>query len=188
MARILSATARLVERGGVGAVNTNAIARLARLPVGTLYQFFPNRDAVLQALLQTQLAAFDEVLWPLLAPSEDEQPLEQQIDRIVDALAKAYLQVPGLAPLMRALRSEPTFEAVSQKNNEVVAEALGVLIRRRMRSTSKRRALAIATTAVQAGDGVLMLWLQTREKALLEELKAMFRAYGRELLSRSEHE
>lgn len=138
--------------------------------------------------MRSQLDAFDEALWPLLAPSEDEQPLGKQVERIVDALAKAYLQVPGLAPLLRALRHEDQFAAVSTKNNELVAAGLAELIRRRMKGVSKKRAAAIARTAVEAGDGVLMHWLQTRDPLLLVELKAMFRAYAADLISRSEHE
>lgn len=186
--RILSATARLVERRGVAAVNTNAIARLARLPVGTLYQFFPNREAVLKALMQSQLEAFDEALWPLLAPSGDELPLPQTVDRIVDALAKAYLRVPALAPLLKGLRYDAQFSQLSAANNVRVAEALAELVQRRVPRAPRRRALAIATTAVEATDAVMMAWLQTRDRALLAELKAMLRAYGAELLRGIEHE
>lgn len=188
VARILAAAAKLVERGGVAAANTNAIAEQAGLPVGTLYQFFPNRDAVLKALMQSQLEKFDQALWPLLAPSEDEQPLDVQVGRIVDALAKAYLQVPGLAPLLRAVRSEAQFGALSAKNNEVVAEALAGLVRRRMPRVSRRRAGVIARAAVEASDGVLMHWLQTQDRLLLVELKAMLRSYAADLISRNEHE
>jgi AcrR family transcriptional regulator len=169
-------------------VNTNAIAKRARLPVGTLYQFFPNREAVLKALMQSQLDAFDEALWPLLAPSEDEQPLAGQIDRIVDALSKAYLRVPGLAPLLRALRYDVHFSHLAAANNARVAEALAELVKRRVPRAPHRRALAIATTVVEAADAVLMAWLQSRDAALLDELKGMLRAYGAELLRGIEHE
>jgi AcrR family transcriptional regulator len=186
--RILDATARLVAKGGVFAVNTNAIARLARLPVGTLYQFFPNREAVLEALMQSQLEAFDEALWPWLAPSQDEQPLGAYVDRIVEALAKAYLKVPGLAPLLKGLRYDKQFAKLSARNNARVAEALAELVKRRVPRTPRRRALAIGTAVVEASDAVLMAWLQTRDRALLAELKTMLRAYGAELLSAVEHE
>lgn len=191
--RILKATARLVQRGGVAAVNTNAIAKLARLPVGTLYQFFPNREAVLKALMRSQLEAFDAALWPLLAPSEDDQPLAAHVDRIIDALAKAYLRVPGFATLLRSMKSEPTLEAMSVENNARIVEVLAGLVRRRVPRAPRQRAKAIATAAVEAGDGVMMMWLKTRDRALLSELKAMLRAYGTALLgsglpSSAEHE
>jgi AcrR family transcriptional regulator len=109
VARILSAAARLIEREGVGAVNTNALAKKAALPVGTLYQFFPNREAVLEALMAQQLERFSAHLLPLLAPSHDDEPLEGQVERVVDALAKAYVKVPALAPLLQAFRWDPRF-------------------------------------------------------------------------------
>ncbi len=177
-----------MQRGGLAAVNTNAIAKQAGLPVGTLYQFFPNREAVLKALMQSQLEAFDAALWPLLAPSEDEQPLEAQVDRIIDALAKAYLQVPGLAALLQSMKGEPALASSSAENNARVASALAELVRRRVPGVKPARARAVATAAVEAADGVLMMWLKTRDRALLTELKAMLRAYGAGLLRGVEHE
>jgi AcrR family transcriptional regulator len=182
--RILGATAKLVSKGGVAAVNTNAIAKTARLPVGTLYQFFPNRDAVLEALMQSQLEAFDQALWPLIAPGTDEQPLEAQVDRIVDALAKAYLEVPGLAPLLRALKHDAHFAPLAARNNALIAAGLAELVARRVPGTKPARAKAIGVTVVEAADGVLMAWLQTRDPALLRELKGLLKAYGSALLDR----
>src|SRR6266516_4649370 len=47
---IFEATARIIERDGAGAVNTNAIAERAGISVGTLYEYFPNKEAVLIAM------------------------------------------------------------------------------------------------------------------------------------------
>jgi AcrR family transcriptional regulator len=188
VARILKATAKLVERGGVAAVNTNAIAKLAQLPVGTLYQFFPNRESVLQALMQSQLEQFDTALWPLLAESNDTQPLKHQVGHVVDALATAYLKVPALATLLRALRYDASFAGLSAHNNAVIAEAIAALVRRRSRTVTARRARAVGVTLVEAADGVLMAWLQSRDPALLRELKALILAYGATLLPATEHE
>ncbi|MBL8950070.1 MAG: TetR/AcrR family transcriptional regulator [Myxococcaceae bacterium] len=181
--RILAATAELVQQRGLAAVNTNAIAKRAGLPVGTLYQFFPNREAVLKAVMQTQLEKFDEAVVPLLSASEDEQPLGEQVDRIVDALSKAYLAVPGLATLLQSMKSEPALAASSAENNARIAAVLAELVRRRVPALSPKRARAISTAAVEAADGVLMMWLKTRDRALLVELKVMLRAYGAQLLA-----
>ena len=58
--RILAAAAAIVARDGVDAATTRAIATAAKVPVATLYQFFADRDAVLDALLQQELDALDE--------------------------------------------------------------------------------------------------------------------------------
>jgi len=182
VARILSAAARLIEKSGVTSVNTNAVAKTARLPVGTLYQFFPNREAVLQALLREQLTKFNAHLFPLLAPSHDREPLHGQVERIVEALAQAYLKVPALAPLLAAFRWDARFAPLAAENNAVVSAAVAELIWRRAPSLPRARACAAAVTLVEAADAVLMLWLRTRDGALLVELQRLLRAYAQAVI------
>jgi AcrR family transcriptional regulator len=47
---ILDACARLLERDGYDAFNTNTIARVAGVSVGSLYQYFPGKKAIVTAL------------------------------------------------------------------------------------------------------------------------------------------
>jgi AcrR family transcriptional regulator len=53
---IFEATARIIEREGRDALNTNHIAERAGISVGTLYQYFPNKDAILVAMARRELA------------------------------------------------------------------------------------------------------------------------------------
>lgn len=48
---ILEAGARILEQSGFGNFNTNAISALAGVSPGSLYQYFPDKDAVLRALV-----------------------------------------------------------------------------------------------------------------------------------------
>jgi AcrR family transcriptional regulator len=57
--RILTAATAVVEEQGVDAATTRAIAAAAGVPVATLYQFFADRDAVLDAVLERELDALD---------------------------------------------------------------------------------------------------------------------------------
>jgi AcrR family transcriptional regulator len=49
---ILEAAAHIIERGGLAAFNTNAIAQRAGVSIGSLYQYFPNKDALMVALIE----------------------------------------------------------------------------------------------------------------------------------------
>src|ERR1700742_3061037 len=57
---IFEATIRLLEKGGLDALNTNAIAASAGVSIGTLYQFFPNKEAILDALADQEVARMSE--------------------------------------------------------------------------------------------------------------------------------
>ena len=78
IATILEATAEILEEDGVDALNTNLIAQRAGVSVGAVYQYFPNKAAILtmlgrremEAVRKAARAALDApAVWP--APSPD---------------------------------------------------------------------------------------------------------------------
>jgi AcrR family transcriptional regulator len=57
VAAILEATIRILDEAGSAGLTTTRVAEVAGVSVGTLYQYFPNRDALLNALLADHLEA-----------------------------------------------------------------------------------------------------------------------------------
>lgn len=57
MAAIVDATARILREGGIEAVSTNKVAKVAGVSVGSLYQYFPNKEALIQALAEEHSAS-----------------------------------------------------------------------------------------------------------------------------------
>lgn len=57
--RIRAAAMTILESQGADAVTTRAIADLAGVPIATVYQFFPNREAILQEIMLDHLARRD---------------------------------------------------------------------------------------------------------------------------------
>lgn len=53
---IFEATAQILEREGEAALNTNRIAERAGLSVGTIYQYFPDKTAILVAMAEAEQA------------------------------------------------------------------------------------------------------------------------------------
>ena len=88
--RILDAAAALIREGGVEAATTNAIAARAEVSVGSLYQFFPHREAVLQALAARYAARFREVSATALPLELALLPLEALLDRLLPTAVDFY--------------------------------------------------------------------------------------------------
>jgi AcrR family transcriptional regulator len=49
---IIVAAAHIIAKGGLSAFNTNAVAERAGVSIGSLYQYFPNKDALMVALIE----------------------------------------------------------------------------------------------------------------------------------------
>lgn len=53
---ILDGAARILEREGLERFNTNVVAAVAGVSVGSLYQYFPGKDALMAALVRRDAA------------------------------------------------------------------------------------------------------------------------------------
>jgi AcrR family transcriptional regulator len=88
--RIHAAAARLLARGTAAqALTTATIAAEAGLSVGALYRFFPDKQAIIDAIALSHLEAFQDELAGLLMADLPETPADF-LGAIVDAFA-AYL-------------------------------------------------------------------------------------------------
>src|SRR5215475_9597924 len=70
---IFEATARIIERDGMAALNTNRIAERAGISIGTLYEYFPNKDAILIAMARQRLAEDERLVRQALTGPEADQ-------------------------------------------------------------------------------------------------------------------
>jgi AcrR family transcriptional regulator len=89
-AAILDGCARVLERGGYESLTTNAVAEAAGVGIGTIYDFFPNREAIVAALAEQRLERLAADVKHGLAEVESEDAyhaLDGLIRRIVRAVA-----------------------------------------------------------------------------------------------------
>src|SRR5919202_6086735 len=80
--RILDAAAQEFARVGYEQATTNAIARRAKTSVGSLYQFFPNKEAILYALTDRYLAELHALHERVLGEHANRLPLAAFYDRL----------------------------------------------------------------------------------------------------------
>ncbi|HET6507290.1 MAG TPA: TetR/AcrR family transcriptional regulator [Baekduia sp.] len=94
---ILDAAARVFERHGYAAGTTNRIAERAGVSIGSLYQYFPNKDAILVALVQRHLEEGVAVAGPVLAGLTAERPpVDVAMRRLVEAMVALHRERPAL--------------------------------------------------------------------------------------------
>jgi AcrR family transcriptional regulator len=101
--RIVEAAARVFSRHGYAAGTTNRIAAEAGLSVGSLYQYFPNKDAILVELVRRHVAAGAAAVRDALdaavagaAARGGHLDVEAALGAVVDAVIALHLDDPGL--------------------------------------------------------------------------------------------
>lgn len=110
---IIEAAAQVFERRGYASGTTNHIAERAGVSVGSVYQYFPNKDAILVALVRRHLAEGAAALSPLIGRLQTGEPISGVIADVIEAMISLHASAPALhrvlfeeTPLPRALRSE----------------------------------------------------------------------------------
>jgi AcrR family transcriptional regulator len=86
---IVEAATRVLARRGWARFTTNEIAAVAGVSVGSLYQYFPNKLAIAEAIRQRHL---DEVLVALSGAGDDSEAvaLDQRAARFADGVIAAH--------------------------------------------------------------------------------------------------
>src|SRR5262245_17415072 len=129
---ILEAAAQVLERDGYAAATTDLIAERAGVSIGTLYQYFPNKDSILLALTQEHARAAQGVLEPLLREIADgTPPLEPWLRRFVDACVELNGRRPRLHQVLFEETPFPaeTMEGMYQTGDLILTVIQGYLAR-----------------------------------------------------------
>jgi AcrR family transcriptional regulator len=115
---IVEASARLLAEGGLAAVTTNAVAARAGVSIGSLYEFFPNREAILAVLTVRRLAALRAGVESAIGKA---RALERR-DAVYFLIERIVAQVSRERALFRAMLREASFLRELPETREAVAE------------------------------------------------------------------
>jgi AcrR family transcriptional regulator len=103
VASIVEAAAQVLETEGFEGFNTNAVARRAGVSIGSLYQYFPGKDALTVALIRRETGRFHEDASIALTKRSGKAALEY----LIGAAVRQQLQRPMLARLLDVAEGRP---------------------------------------------------------------------------------
>lgn len=177
--RILDTCAELVAEVGYDALTTTTLARRAGVAIGSLYQFFPDKRAVVRALTQRFL---DEFLLRLDA-NVDFGQFENwwdAVDAVMDQYVEMHRNVPGFGVLHFGDVVDQYLLNPGADNDTVVSGRLAQLLASRfglVDDEQLRRALLVSVTA---SDAVLKLAFKRApqgDPGLIAAAKELIRGY-----------
>ncbi len=92
---ILEATARVLVADGYAKTSTNRVAKVAGVSVGSLYQYFPSKEALIYAVAERHAQTMVGLLAETMTDLAD-APIEQAVRTYIDAMIQAHLIDPEL--------------------------------------------------------------------------------------------
>jgi AcrR family transcriptional regulator len=130
--RILDAALNLTREKGTTGPTTLEIATRAGLSVGSVYQYYPNKQAILFDLARRWLSTFPAIIEARrdAAMPGDGTAFRRHLRAYLDDIAKLYLDNAGLLPVLDAMMLDPDLKPIATEYDErIVALYAGWLQR-----------------------------------------------------------
>jgi AcrR family transcriptional regulator len=168
-------TAAVIAEVGYEAATMTEIATRAGTSIGSVYQYFPNKEAITIALRKRYVADL-EALWGFLIAKADSVSAETLGEEIVGLFFRFADERPAFFPLMSApwrVWNDP----VTRKR---LREQFAALLLKKNPGFSREEALRVGTVILQAVKGMNFLCAEARPKdraQIVDEHKKMVAAY-----------
>ncbi len=178
---LLDAAADLLRDREPEAITIRDLAAAAGVPTGTIYQFFADKDAVLQALAVRFLAAMPGVLDASLASARGDW--ETTVGRVVDAYAAMVREHPAIRRLWLSGTLDAATRRLERQTDATIAARLGVLLREQ--AGTRRGTPEQWRTLVALIDGLLVHAFTDDpggDPVRLREARRAARAYAADVL------
>ncbi|GAA3423387.1 TetR family transcriptional regulator [Streptosporangium sandarakinum] len=177
--RMLDACADLLDEVGYEALTTTRIAERAGVAIGSVYQFFPDKRAIAQAVTRRNVERFISRIGHRFL-SEEYACWWDAVDAIIDEYVEMHRTVPGFRSLRFGDVVDLNLLDPASDNNAVIAGRLrGLLLQEYGMADSEELDLGILI-GVEAGDAVLKLAFRrdpAGDPRVVAEAKNLIRGY-----------
>lgn len=179
---ILDAVSELLVERGFDAITTRLIAEKADIPVGSIYQFFPNKFAIFNALALRFLEKVASTYQEFVAGDVGEVGWEESLDRGIDNFAAILFTEKAMPVLWAGMQYSAELRA---KEAEYIAKGIDfnlVMLEKVLKHVEPKQRRLIAWIMIRILDALFYHVVRTdpenREQAV-EELKILLKAYVR---------
>ncbi|MFC0575179.1 TetR/AcrR family transcriptional regulator [Paraburkholderia solisilvae] len=172
---LLDAAAATIAQRGFEAATMTEIAERAGASIGAIYQYFPNKDALVFAL-RTRYGDTMDARWSALTASADGLMVPQLVERIFALLVEFMKTHPAYLPLLSVSLNFRRDAAVRNRLRKRFAE----LFQRYQPALSGDEAFRVAEVTLQVVKSMSALYVPAKPKeraALVGEYKAVLSAY-----------
>jgi AcrR family transcriptional regulator len=178
LTRILDACAELLDEVGYDTLSTRAVALRAGVPIGSVYRFFGNKRAMVDALAERNLERYTERVTHRLAEAGGEGGWRTAMDAMLDEYLDMKRRAPGFS-FVDFGNQIPVGTRHAEPNHRVadrLMDLLSVYLDREPDEDLRRTFLI----AVETADTLVHLAFRVApegDEKIIEEMRELLRAY-----------
>ena len=179
VAAIVEAAARILAEQGWAGFNTNAVAARAGVSIGSLYEYFPDKQALVDEIASNHLARGEALLASAAAGITGAEDSPAMVDALVRGLVDLHRDDPRLH---RVLSSEVLLSPAIRRRVETLRQAAIAFVGQALAPHIDNPGLA-AQLLVDTADAVIHRWFVEDDgklappERMTAELRRMLGAY-----------
>ncbi|MGW3117775.1 TetR/AcrR family transcriptional regulator [Streptomyces sp. NPDC001107] len=186
LARVLEAAERVLIGEGVEALTTTRVAGEAEVSVGSLYQYLPDRDAIIDALAAGYFAKLEAAMDGLVQAAAQER-WEDPVGVLIDAFAGIYRTERGFRALWFGSGLTERTRAADRAHKRRMADGIRRVLLALGMAHDHETLAAACHAAVLAADALAQEAFRRDAEGdveLLDEAKVMLRGYLADVTAR----
>ncbi len=186
--RLLDTADTLIGADGFGALTIPLLASSAHVPVGSIYQFFPDKSAIVDAVAARYMQLFLDEL-EQLRERIVKLRWEAAVETVIEHFAGMYRAHPTFCELWLNGHLSPGARERDRRNNDDLAAVLTMALKQRTEFRRARRLGVACRVAVEVADGLLRYAFTlnpTGDQATLNELKRLLSTYLQQFAAQRE--
>lgn len=176
---MLDACAELVDEVGYEGLTTTLLAERAEVAIGSVYQFFPDKRAIVQALAMRNMDAYLQSLSVRFA-NETFTHWWDGVDAAIDTYINMHRSVSGFRTLHFGDVVDLHLLDADRDNNSVIAARLADLLIDQFHLLDRSRLQFALLISVEAADALIKLAFRrdpVGDEGVLTEAKALIKEY-----------
>ena len=162
--RILDAATKLIAAQGSDAIRMSEVAETAGVPIGSLYQYFPDKSAILLTLSERYNDACRHCIEEELARVRTLSDLEMAFGSLLDTYFTLFTEDPAMRDVLSGVDADKRLQEIEIAHSRANATFLADAIER-VGSTVGRNAIDVAAFLIMhLGESTMRLAVSVDEE------------------------
>jgi AcrR family transcriptional regulator len=168
--KILDAAAAVFDEVGYDAATTHLIAAKAGTAIGSLYQFFPDKAAIFNAMELRHVERVKRMWAGTNTPEVVRLPLRQMIHTIATAVADLFEQPVSRVVFVQFYTARQIFQSIDESMTQEAINFMASLLTQRNPALSEAQCHLLAEVCVHSSNAVMLAALRSSEPQHRQQL------------------